>query len=76
MSIDKNIEQRLEDMFPGVTLDPDIDGMLHIRTDNWQITAEDLSALKQMNLELDHIYTEGGCTITLVITTENPPKYY
>lgn len=72
MNIDKNITQRLESLFPGVILEPFTDN-LHIRTDNWQITSEELYALKQMGLTLDSIYNEGG-TITLVIDEKSTKK--
>ena len=76
MTIDENIQQRLESLFPGVILDPDIDGKLHIRTDNWQITSDEFCALLEMGLEVDHIYSEGGGVITLVITKESSKKAF
>lgn len=74
MTADENIQQRLESLFPGVLLDPDIEGRLHIRTDNWLITSDKFCALLDMELEVDSIYTEGGGVITLVITKESSKK--
>ena len=76
MTIDENIQQRLESLFPGVLLDRNIDGMLLIRTDNWQITSDEFCTLLEMELEVDHIYTEGGGVITLVITKESSKKAF
>ncbi len=66
-----NLECRI---FPGAILDPDIDGLLHIRTDAWKIEYDQLLALKNLGLSLDHIYTEGGGSITLVIDKESTKK--
>ncbi len=74
MNIDRKIEKRLKEMFPGVILDNDIEEMLHIRTENWQITSDDFCALLQMDLEVDHIYTEGNGFISLVMTKESNKK--
>lgn len=74
MDVDPKIEARLIGLFPGVILDPDIDGKLHIRTDNWLISSDELCALLQMDLVVEYMYTEGGGAITLVIDKESSKK--
>ncbi len=74
MNIDKQIQKRLEDLFPKVILDNTCENELLIRTDNWLISQRRLAALREMNLAIDSIYTEGDGVITLVIDKESTKK--
>ncbi len=74
MTIDNNIEQRLESLFPGVILDKTLENELLIRTNNWHILPTELAAIREMGLNIDGIYTEGGGVITLVIDKKSSKK--
>ncbi len=74
MNIDRKIQQRLEEMFPGVILDKNSENELLIRTNNWRIDADEMAALREINLAIDSIYTEGDGVITLVMTKETIKK--
>ena len=67
MILDPKLKSALERLFPGVIIDW-LACNLHIRTDNWQITYDELSALDDLGLKIDEIYTEGDGMISLVVS--------
>ncbi len=73
MNIDNRIQHRLERMFPGVIIEP-FPYKMHIRTNNWQISSDEMEVLRRMGLVIDSIYTEGDGVITLVLDPVSTQK--